>query len=135
MPLLETHVDFTDNFAQITRDLNELARRCVQAGAQEGGAVARAIASQRSKTGRMAAIQVLPAERTFDGWIASFVSPAPEAWFQNYGTLGNRRKPLKQAPRTNRTREPGTGITPLRFLDTGRRVGRAAMLRVIDSGL
>lgn len=135
MPLLTSRVDVTDNFDRLARDLEDVARRAVEAGAREGGAVAAGVAGQRRKSGRTAAITAGNATRTPTGWIASFISPTYWAWLQNYGTLGNRRKRLKQSPRTNRTREPGTGIEPLRFLDAGRRAGRAAMLRVIRRGL
>ena len=83
----------------------------------------------------MAAIRVEPARPTVDGWEASFVSPVGYAWMQNYGTLGNRRKPLKEAPRTNRTREPGTGIEPLGFLDAGRSAGLRALKRELARGI
>ncbi len=135
MPLLKTRIDITNDFPRITRAVNEMAKRAVQAGAVEGAQVAAGIASQRSKSGRMAAIRVDPVRGSADGWEASFVSPVGHAWFQNYGTLGSRRKKLKQAPRTNRTREAGTGIEPLGFLDAGRRAGRKAMLREIERGL
>lgn len=83
----------------------------------------------------MATIRVSSPSKTYDGYEAAFLSPVFYAWMQNYGTLGNRRKPLKQSPRTNRTREPGTGVEPLRFLDAGRRAGRKAMLEHIRQGL
>lgn len=131
MPLLRTRVDVVSNFGAINDRVNEIGRRAVQAGAEAGAQTAASIASQRSKSGRMAAIQVLPARGTPDGWEASFQSPVVHAWFQNYGTLGSRRKALKQPPRGNRTRAPGTGIEPLGFLDAGRRAGRKAMMDVL----
>ena len=135
MPLVKARVDISSDFPRITREVNELAKRAVMAAAVEGARAASAIASTRSKSGRMAAIQVEPVRGSPDGWVASFVSPAIEAWFQNYGTLGNRRKRLKQAPRGNRTRAPGTGIEPLRFLEAGRRAGLAAMRRELSRGI
>lgn len=135
MPLLKTKVDVYMNFGQISREIDKSASEAVFIGAHEGAKAAAAVASERSKSGRMADMRVSSASRTPDGWQASFTSPVPYAWFQNYGTLGNRRKRLKQAPRTDRTREPGTGIEPLSFLDAGRRVGRKAMLEHIRQGL
>lgn len=126
MPLIETKVDFVDHFDQLTRELEERARRAVEAGARAGAAAANAVGSQRDLH-----VEVEPTQKTFDGYVAAFVCRKVHAWFQEYGTLGNRRKKLKQPPRTNRTRAPGTGITPLGFLSAGRRVGRAAMLRVV----
>ena len=135
MPGINTRVDVTNNFAAITRQVTDLARDAVAIGAREGGKVASAAAASRSKTGAMANIRVSSPSTTPDGYEASFISPVFHAWLQNYGTLGNRRKPLKQSPRTNRTREPGTGVKPLRFLDAGRTAGRKAMLDHIARGL
>lgn len=135
MPLLKTRVDVTSHFDRLTRDLDDLARQAVTVAAREGAQVASRVASQRSKSGRMAGMHVSSAQRTPDGWRASFISPVAYAWFQNFGTLGNRRKRLKQAPRTERTRAPDTGIAPLRFLDAGRSAGRRAMLEHFRKGL
>jgi hypothetical protein len=134
MPLVTARVDVTDNFDRITAEVNQLAQRAVRVAAIEGAAAAQAVASSRSKSGRMASIRADSVIRTPDGYAASFVSPVQHAWFQNYGTLGSRRRRLKQSPRTTRTREPGTGITPLRFLEAGRRAGIAAMKRELARG-
>lgn len=135
MPVVKSRVDVFSEFGTISKQIDELAREGVFVGAHAGASVASQIASTRSKTGAMANMRVSSAERTLDGWRASFVSPVLHAWFQNYGTLGNRRKKLKQPPRTDRTREPGTGVEPLGFLEAGRRVGRNAMLEHIRNGL
>lgn len=135
MPYVRTRIDFTNGFEQHKRSMNELARRSVAAGAQAGAAVASSIAAQRSKTGAMARIVPTPVTPTGDGWQASFASRVFYAWFQEEGTLGNRRKPLKQAPRTDRTRAPGTGVEPLRFMRAGRAAGRRAMLETTRAGM
>lgn len=135
MPTVRTKVDFTNDFPRITRQVNDLARDAVAAAAREGGQVAAQIASQRSKSGQMANIRVSSATGSPDGWESAFLSPVFYAWFQNYGTLGNRRKALKQGPRSDRTREPGTGVEPLGFLDAGRRAGVRAMRDMIARGL
>jgi hypothetical protein len=135
MPLLKARVDISMDFPRITREVNELAKRAVAEAAEQGARATSAAAARRSKTGRMAGTIVEPVRGSPDGWIASFVSPGIESWFQNYGTLGNRRKPLKQAARGNRTRAPGTGIEPLRHLDIGRAAGTAALRRVISGGI
>ena len=135
MPLVHSKVDVNIHFDRVTQDVNAHAKRAVQTAAVEGAQAAAQIASSRSKSGSMAAIRVENVRQTPDGWEASFVSPAAHAWFQNYGTLGNRRKKLKQAPRTNRTREPGTGISPLGFLDAGRRAGIRALKRELARGI
>lgn len=135
MPLVSCTVDVTDDFGRVTAAVNDLARRAVEAAAREGAAVAASVAAERSKSGRMAGIRPDNAIGTPDGWRSSFVSPVHYAWFQNYGTLGNRRKRLKQPPRTERTRAEGTGIEPLRFLEAGRRAGRKALLETIARGV
>lgn len=135
MPLLKARIDISSDFPRITRQVNELAQRAVTTAAEEGVRAASAVAGSRSKSGRMAAIRVEPVRGSADGWEASFISPVHYAWFQNYGTLGSRRRRLKRAPRGNRTRAPGTGIQPLGFLEAGRRAGRAAMLRTLAGGL
>lgn len=135
MPYIESHVNVTSYFAEITDRVNAIARNGVQAAAEEGARVAGELASQREKTGRMAAMRVLPARGALDGWEASFESPVFYAWFQNDGTLGNRDRALKQPPRTNRDREPGTGVKPLHFLDAGRRAGRKALIAVLEGSL
>lgn len=134
MPLVSTRVDVSFDFERITREVHAQAERAVERAAREGAAAATAVAAKRSKTGRMAAITAGNATRTPDGYIASFVSPVHYAWFQNYGTLGSRRKRLKQAPRTDRTRAPGTGIEPLGFLEAGRKAGLVALRMELARG-
>jgi hypothetical protein len=129
MPLLQTSVDFTNHFAEITRSLEDVAQRAVQVGAEEGAAVANAKGAERNFQ-----VEVEPVRQTHDGYVASFVCRKGHAWFHEFGTLGSRRKALKQSPRTNRTRAPGTGIAPLGFLSAGKRAGTRAMRRVITGG-
>lgn len=133
--ILHSRVDVTNTFSEITDRVNAVARAAVQSAADHGAQTAQAVASQRVKTGRMAAIRVLPARGAIDGWEASFESPVFYALFQNYGTLGNRDRPLKQPARGGRTREAGTGVTPLHFIDAGRRAGRKALVAGIKAGL
>jgi len=131
MPLVKSRVDVTTHFERIVEEVNAHAKRAVGVAAAEG---ARACAQVGSERG-MKPPHIEPTRGTVDGWIASFVAPGREQWFQNYGTLGNRRKALKQPPRTNRTRAPGTGIKPLGHLDAGARAGRAALKRELARGL
>ena len=135
MPYVRTRTDVRNNFPQITRDVDALARRSVVAAAAAGAQVASGIASTRSKTGAMARIVPTPARNTGEGWTASFASRVFYAWFQEDGTLGNRRRPLKTPPRTDRTRAPGTGVEPLGFMRAGRKAGRKVMLDVTRAGL
>lgn len=143
MPLVTSRVDVFNELGKISREIDDLAREAVAIAAREGGTVAAQIAATRrgaradgdDESQSMSNIRVSSPTRTPDGWRASFVSPVKHAWFQNYGTLGNRRKALKQSPRTNRTRAPGTGVEPLGFLNAGLRAGRRAMLNHIRQGL
>jgi hypothetical protein len=135
MPFLRTRITVHNRFPEVNREVNSLARNAVLAGAAVGAASARAAASDRVDTGRMGAIHIEGPEGTADGWVAAFVSPSLAAWYQNFGTLGNRKKPLKRSPRTDRDRSPGTGVEPSHFLDIGRRDGARAMRQMISRGL
>lgn len=135
MPTISSTVDVTNNFPQMKRAYSQLAKRAVGEAAIKGGQVAASLAAQRSKSGQMAGIRVSSPTGSADGWESAFLSPVYYAWFQNWGTLGNRTRPLKQAPRGTRSREPGTGIKPLYFLDAGKREGRRAMVKMIRKGI
>lgn len=130
MPLVRTTVDVNMHFDRVTREVHEHAKRVVAIAAAEG---ARAAVAKGSERGMGPAV-VEPVHPTPDGWSCSFVMAGIHQWFQNYGTLGNRKKPLKEPPRTNRTRAPGTGITPLNHLDEGKRAGVRALRRELRRG-
>jgi hypothetical protein len=129
---VQATVNVTNRFPEITREISQLARTATAEAARVGAEAAGARAAQRGMGDTMYAAG---AEGSPDGWQSFFVCTHPAVWFQNYGTLGNRRRRLKQPPRTDRTRAPGTGIVPLRFLQYGRSEGRKDMLRRIGSGL
>lgn len=135
MPGIHSNVSVINNFPRITKDVNDLAVKAVREAAIVGGEVARAKASGRSDTGQMADIRVSSPTGSVDGFEAAFVSPVFYSWFQNYGTLGNRTKPLKQPGRRRKASGPGTGIKPLYFLDAGKRAGAKQMRAVIKAGL
>lgn len=135
MPLLKTRVNIQNRFGEITAAVNRMAQEAVTEGADAGSRVASQVASQRSRTGDMAAIKVEPVRGSDTGWVASFSSPVYYAWFQDLGTLGSRRRALKRNASTKRTRAPGTGIKPLGFLEAGRRAGRQAMMARFKRGL
>lgn len=119
------------HFDRVTRDVHQHARKVVAMAAAEGAHAAVAKGSERG----MGSATVEPVRPTPDGWQAAFVMDGMHQWFQNYGTLGNRRKALKRPPRTNRTRAPGTGIEPLGHLDAGKRAGVRAMKRELARGI
>ena len=143
--MIRARVDVSTDFGSITDAVNQLARRAVTEGAQEGARTAAQVASARRKTGLMATMEVLPVRGSPDGWEASFRSRAPYRIFQDLGTLQARSSKLTAATLTRRSSPSGQarqtkvagrgGITPLRFYSAGRRAGRAAMLKVINGGL
>lgn len=135
MPYVRTRVDVRGDLRAVGRDIDRRAGQAVKIGAEQGATVASGIASTRSKTGRMAAIRPTPVRNTGEGWVATFASRVFYAWFQEEGTLGNRRKPLKRPPSDKRSHAAGTGVMPLRFMHAGRNAGRRAMLEHIRRGL
>lgn len=133
MPLVSSRVDVNMHFDRVTRDVHAHARKVVAMAAAEGAAAAVAKGSERG----MGPAVVESVRATVDGWEASFVMRGKHQWFQNYGTLGNRKKPLKEPRRYRRnyTYAPGTGIEPLGHLDAGKRAGVRAMRRELSRGL
>jgi len=126
---ITSSVKVSNGFPELRRRIHEGAiPRALNAAAAEGAQVARDVASERRQTGAMANVKVAPARRTVRGWDALIVSPPFYAWFHEHGTLGNRRRKLKQPGRARRDRSAGTGIKPLRFLGRGRTAARRALL-------
>ncbi len=126
---LTSNVKVINNFPQLRARIHEGAvPRALNAAAKEGARTSALKAGERSESGRMRNIRVAPARRDGRGWNVMFFSPAPYAWFQEHGTLGSRKRKLKQAGRRRRNAEPGSGIKPLRFMTAGRRVARASLL-------
>ena len=135
MPFVRTKIDVRNDLPAINREIDRRAGQAVRIAAEQGAAVASGIASTRSKTGAMANIRPTPVRHTGEGWVATFASRVFYAWFQEEGTLGNRRKRLKRPPTDKRSHAPGTGVEPLRFMAAGRKAGRRAMLEHIRRGL
>lgn len=121
---VKSTVNVTDQFERVTREVNEEARARVTAAARVGAAVAGGIAGQRGIE-----VRVLPTQGTVDGWESGFQAEHRASLYQDLGTLGSRVKPLKQPPRTNRTRAPGTGIEPLNFMSKGHAAGKRVLRR------
>lgn len=111
----------------VQRMVDDLAKEAVRAAARAGAETAHLSASARVKTGAMRSIRIEPVRRSKLGWFAGFHSPVKHAWYQNDGTLGNRKRKLRQAPSGKRSRAPGTGVKPLHFLYYGLGVGRKTM--------
>jgi len=143
--MIKARVDVSTDFGRITREVNDLAKRAVTSGARVGAQTASEVASERSHTGTLAHMDVLPVRGSPDGWEASFRSRAYYRLFQDLGTLENRGTRLSAATVARRSSPSGqarqakvagrAGIEPLFFYRAGRRAGRAAMLAVIRGGL
>ncbi len=128
--MLRSRVSVLNQFGRVERRLSELAQRsCVEA-ARAGAQAAAEIAAKRRLP-----ISEQPLAPTEDGWLAGFECVHPAAWYQDLGTLGNRERPLKRPPSGKRTHAPGTGITPLYFLEAGKKAGRRVQREVIRQGL
>lgn len=130
---MTSSVKVNNNFPELRRRVHEGAvPRALNEAAREGAARTREVASQRSETGLMSDIRIAPARRAPHGWDVVFFSPAFYAWFHEHGTLGNRRRKLKQPGRARKDRGAGTGIKPLRFLAAGRRVARLRLIELLQ---
>lgn len=118
---------------------NRAIREALKEAADVGAHVAEQVASQREgQTGQMQQITVSDVRGSVTGWEVEVISPAPWAWFQEFGTLGNRTRRLKQSARSTTpsgrqppSREAGTGITPLRFLGAGATASRRVFLDLL----
>jgi hypothetical protein len=126
--MIRSSVSSTADFGEMRRKVVQSARAAVKVGAEVGAAAARSKASTRVKSGRMAAIRTETVRETSKGVAASFISPSGVAWYQEYGTLGKRRRKLLHAPSGIRARGPGSGVSPLGFLYTGTIAGGRAMI-------
>jgi hypothetical protein len=91
---------------EYARRVNAQVREAVREAAEAGAETASQIARARTRTGRMAQMEVLPVKGTPTGWEGGFRSRAWYAHFQSGGT-----------PR----------IPPLRFLERGRDAARKAL--------
>jgi len=143
--MIRSRVDVNLNFDAITDKVIAQAKEAVSAGAMVGAQVAGQVASQRSVSGKMASMEVLPVRPTPDGYEASFRSPAYYRLFQDLGTLRGRTRKLSKATLARRSTPSGAarlaktgdspGIEPLYFFRAGRRAGTRAMMEVIRRGI
>jgi hypothetical protein len=126
---MKTTVKVDNRFPQLRYKISEGAiPRALTQTAKEGARAAAAVARTRSATGTMSNIKVTPPKKDARGWNIVFFSSPFYAWFHEHGTRGSRRRKLKQPGSAQLSREPGTGIKPLRFLAAGRRVARGGLL-------
>lgn len=156
--MIKSTVKTFDRFPEVTRAVQTAAKEGVEAAAIEAAAVAQANASIDLE------LEVVPVHRDFNGYSAAIKSrrkssrtrgrsdsgdaiqsTAPIAWFFDRGTLGNRRRRLKQPRKeswtvtrgnkvhtAHRLDITGKGIKPERFFGKARTAGRAKLLERIQ---
>lgn len=150
--MIRSKVQVVNNFARVTARVDELALESVAAAAEAAAPVAEAGSSIDLQ------LQVVPAQGDLDGYSAGIRSrrktsnpgqTTPIALFFDKGTLGKRRKALKQPGRreeswtvkrrrssytAHRGSPAGKGIAPQGFFGKARAAGRAALLRSLARG-
>ncbi len=145
--MISSRIKVHSRFAEITRDVEALAKRAVDAAAREGAATAERVARLGLKG--KAGMQVVPAHGEVDGFASGFRSDArgergqPIAVFHDVGTYGSyrgrgtprRRSRARKVQDVNPETGEQTGIEALGFFAAGRREGRKALRRTIDAGL
>ncbi len=126
---ITTTVKVDNRFPQLTRGYDKAIVRALRNAAQAGAETSRAAAAQRSRSGTMADMRVLPVlpdrRGASRGYTGAFRTSAYYAKFHEHGTLGSRKKALKRPGSRTRT---GQGIKPLRFLAKGRATARGRLL-------
>lgn len=141
----KTSVRSFQQFPALSRKVERLAQRAVQAAAVEGAAAASVVAGQRTRTGRMQRMEVVSAHGTRQGYAAGFGSDAWYAGFQNDGTRSRRTRRVKESTLRRRSSPSGMarrqragqhpGVPPLRFFEAGQRAGRVALRRELERGV
>lgn len=128
--------------AEFARRVNAEVARAVAQASVVGAEAASQVASQRRRTGRMSRIEPVPVKGTPTGWAGGFKSEAFYSGFQSQGTLGSRRRKVKQSTVRRRQSVSGQarfakvagskGVAPLRHEEIGRTAGRKELKRLID---
>ena len=124
-------VKVDSNFRDLDRKYQRAAERALGMSAHAGAAQARALAQQRSRTGEMASITAGPVRRSTGGPSVEFGTGPFYARFHEWGTLGKRRKKLKQPGRRKRAAPPGSGVAPLGFMTKGRTLARKTLEKTL----
>jgi hypothetical protein len=148
--VIRSKVQVVNNFAKVTAAVDKLALEAVAAAADAALPVAEAGSSIDLK------LEVVPAQGDIDGYSAGIRSrkytsnpdqTTPIALFFDKGTLGKRKKPLKQPGRreeswqvkrgssaytAHRGDVEGKGLPPEGFFGKARSAGRAALLRTLS---
>lgn len=125
---------------EMIEDVKPLVKAAVEEASREAAKVAAPIAHQRQRAGshrKMGEITDLKTFLTETGYEGGIKSPAWYAYFQNDGTLGRRKKPLRQSTLDRRKSRSGQlrlakvannpGIKPLEFFDQAMKVGTTVL--------
>jgi len=114
--MISARIDVGRRFGdEIRRRANDVAREAVHNASAKGAEAASAIASTRSRTGRMAEMEVLEVEGTPTGWAGGFRS---RAWYAHFQSKGTRR-----------------GIRGLGFLEEGAKVAKRELVEELERRL
>lgn len=148
--MIRSKVQVVNNFGRVTEAVNELARAAVDAAAAAAAPVADSTSSIDLD------LAVVAARGDIDGYSAGIRSrrktsnegqTTPIALFFDKGTLGKRKKPLKQPGRreeswpvkrgkagytAHRGDVDGKGIAPEGFFGKARAAGRRAMVAALQ---
>lgn len=126
--MIRAHTNLTDRFPTITEDLQRRARHAVNEASREAARTAAEIGSERGMT----EFEVIPAEKTINGWKGGIKG---QHWYwrlQSFGTLGKALRPKR--PGHQRSHEPGTGITPNRMYQRARVAGLRKLRESVGRG-
>jgi hypothetical protein len=150
--VIRSKVQVVNNFAKVTAAVDKLALESVAAAADAALPVAEAGSSIDLK------LEVVPAQGDIDGYSAGIRSrkttsnpgeTTKVALFFDQGTLGKRKKQLKQPGRreeswhvkrgnssytAHRSDVEGKGIAPEGFFGKARSAGRTALVRTLSRG-
>lgn len=128
---------------EFARRTNARAIKALEEASKDGAEVASRIASQRVRGGEMSNIEAVSVKPTASGYAAGFRSQAGTSGefysgFQSRGTLGARKKKVKQATVARRQSPSGAvryakvsgrkGITPLHHEETGLKFAKQSLV-------
>lgn len=143
MATLRSTVKIDNRFGKITREYDRATRRALAEAAAVGAQVSRAKASERHRTGAMEDIKVTRVRDGRKGPNVLLVSTPSYAAFQEFGTLGSRKKKLSKKTLARQSSGSGQarlakvagseGIKPLRFMGKGRTAARKTLLPLIQA--
>ena len=132
--------------ADLIEDAKPQIKESVRLASVEMAKTAAPIAFTRQRAGthrKMHEITELVVFEFSTGYEGGITSPAWYAYFQNDGTLGSRKKPLRASTLQRRQSPSGQarlakvqgrkGITPLKFFDEAVKVGRKNLKEQIEN--